>query len=417
MRNFAIPAFVIAVCGAVLSAQPTMAADRAIAPGGTLRAVYLASNPAQAVQDRASGAIRGVSADLARELARRIGMEVEIKPVADPKAVINAVSGDEADIGFVAFEPSRAGTVEFSQTYMLVRQSFLVLEESGIRAIADIDRAGQKIAGTRNDSITLFMKRKFCHAALLEIDNNPAEIRRLLAAKEIDAFGANRQRLTNLMKDAPGLRLLPDSLFGVPQTIIVPKGRAEVLSTVNRFIDDVRASGFLQRSIESSGVIGLEAAPAGSWQPSVPDYEHDSEKREPVSRLREARQRARPKAGPTTGSGGRRKVGKDHAHVKKTVGASPSQKTFCNCLLLEAEPTWPNSAATSAIDPGRVKTSTFNLRVEIPSRFRRFENQQRWQLLSKANNREKNSALYFFFAASISCTTRAHRSVSLLMKR
>jgi len=271
MRNFAIPAFVIAVCAAVLSAQPTMAADRAIAPGGTLRAVYLASNPAQAVQDRASGAIRGVSADLARELARRIGMEVEIKPVADPKAVINAVSGDEADIGFVAFEPSRAGTVEFSQTYMLVRQSFLVLEESGIRAIADIDRAGQKIAGTRNDSITLFMKRKFCHAALLEIDNNPAEIRRLLAAKEIDAFGANRQRLTNLMKDAPGLRLLPDSLFGVPQTIIVPKGRAEVLSTVNRFIDDVRASGFLQRSIESSGVIGLEAAPAGSWQPSVPD--------------------------------------------------------------------------------------------------------------------------------------------------
>src|SRR5450759_1602936 len=140
MRNLAILAFAVAVFGA----QSTLADDRAIAPGGTLRAVYLASNPAQAVQDRASGAIRGVSADLARELARRIGMAVEIKPVADPKAVINAVSGDEADIGFVAFEPSRAGTVEFSQTYMLVRQSFLVIEGSNIRAMADVDRAGQK---------------------------------------------------------------------------------------------------------------------------------------------------------------------------------------------------------------------------------------------------------------------------------
>ena len=115
------------------------------------------------------------------------------------------------------------------------------------------------------------MKRKLRQATLLEIENNPAEIKRLLTAKEIDAFGANRQRLANLMKDTPGLRMLPDSLFGVPQTIIVPKGKAEVLSTVNRFIDDLRATGFLQRAIDSSGVIGLEAAPAGSWQPAVPD--------------------------------------------------------------------------------------------------------------------------------------------------
>ena len=267
MRHLAILGLLLAMFGA----QPTLADDRALAPGGTLRAVYLASNPAQAVQDRATGAIRGASADLARELGRRINMPVEIRPVADPKAVIDAVSGGGADIGFVAFAPERVGTVEFSQVYMLVRQSFLVREDSRIRAVADIDRKDQKIAGTFNDSITLFMKRKFKNATLREIANDPAEIKRLLLAKEIDAFGANRQRLTNLMKDTPGLRLLPDSLFGVPQTIIVPKGKAEVLAAVNRFIDDVRASGFLKTAIESSGVVGLEAAPAGSWQPSVPD--------------------------------------------------------------------------------------------------------------------------------------------------
>src|SRR5664279_1834459 len=158
-----VKAFVIfALALAVFGAQPALADDRDLAPTGTLRAVYLASNPAQAVQDRATGAIRGVSA----ELARRIGVPVEIRPVADPKAVIDAVSGTAADIGFVAFEPSRVGTVEFSQTYMLVRQSFLVLEGSRIRAIADIDRTGQKIAGTHNDSITLFMKRKLRQATL-----------------------------------------------------------------------------------------------------------------------------------------------------------------------------------------------------------------------------------------------------------
>jgi polar amino acid transport system substrate-binding protein len=142
MKN---PALIVA---ALLLAAGTAAAND-IAPGGTLRAVYLSSNPAQAIQDRATGVIRGASADLARELGKRIGMPVAFSSVANPPAIIDAVNNGQADIGFVAYEPSRAGTVEFSQTYMLVQQSFLVLDDSPIRAIADVDRAGQKIAGTR----------------------------------------------------------------------------------------------------------------------------------------------------------------------------------------------------------------------------------------------------------------------------
>ena len=255
---------------ALLSLQPALAGDRDIAPGGTLRAAYLGGNPAQAVRDP-NGAIRGVSADVARELARRTGVPVEFKPLANPKAVIDAVTGGDADIGFIAYAPERAGTVEFSQAYVMSGQGFLVLEESSIRSTADIDRAGQKIAGGHADSISLFMKRKFKHATLSEISHDTAEIKRLLLAKEIDAFGANRQRLANIVKEGPGFRILPDNLFGVPQTIIVPKGKAEVLAAVNRFIDDVRASGFLKKSVDASGVAGLEVAPGGSWTPSVPD--------------------------------------------------------------------------------------------------------------------------------------------------
>src|SRR4051812_32701833 len=170
---------------------PPLACANDIAPGGTLRAVYLGSNPAQAVQDRSTGAIRGASADLARELARRINVPVELQPAVNPQGVIDAVSSGAADIGFVAYEPSRAGTVEFSQTYMLVQQSFLVLEGSSIHAIADIDRAGQVIAAVRNDSIALYLKRKLKQATLLETENNTAQIQHLLTGKESDAFGAN----------------------------------------------------------------------------------------------------------------------------------------------------------------------------------------------------------------------------------
>jgi polar amino acid transport system substrate-binding protein len=196
---------------AVLCAAPALAND--IVPGGTLRAVYLGSNPAQAMRDPATGEIRGASFELARELARRNNIPFEFKPIAGPPAVIEAVKNGEADIGFVAYEATRVGTVEFSKTYMLVRQSFLVLDGSSIREIADIDRPSLKIAGTLNDSITLCMKRILKRATLVELENNAAEISRRLLAREIDAIGANRQRLTTLSKATPGTRLLPDDLF------------------------------------------------------------------------------------------------------------------------------------------------------------------------------------------------------------
>jgi polar amino acid transport system substrate-binding protein len=248
---------------AVLLVTTTGAVANELAPTGTLRAAYLGTNPAQAIRDPATGEVRGASYDLARELARRNNVPLEFTPIAGPPAVIEAVKSGQADIGFVAYEATRLGTVEFSQIYMLVRQSFLVLDGSPIKAVADIDRPGQKIAGTRNDSITLCMKRILKQATAVELDNNPPELARALAAREIDALGANRQRLTTLSRAVPGSRLLADDLFNVPQNIIVAMGRPAALAAVNAFIDEVRASGFLHAAIERGGAIGVAPAPAG----------------------------------------------------------------------------------------------------------------------------------------------------------
>ena len=251
----------VMIAAALASGSSVMAGD--VVPGDTLRAAYLGTNPAQAMRDAATGEVRGAAYDLARELARRNNVRLEFKPIAGPPAVIAAVKNGEADIGFVAYEATRLGTVEFSQTYMLVRQSFLVLDGSPIKAVADIDRAGQKIGGTVNDSITLCMKRILKQATIVELENNPAELSKALTARTIDALGANRQRLTTLSTATPGTRLLPDDLFNVPQNIVVPKDRPAALAAVNALIDEARASGFLQSAIERGGAIGVAVAPAG----------------------------------------------------------------------------------------------------------------------------------------------------------
>ena len=118
MRNHLLAAV------AILSTTSIAALAQAdVAPTGTLRAAYLSTNPAQSTKDPQTGEPRGASYDLARELAKRIGKPLAFNPIAGPPAVIEAVKSGQADIGFVAYEATRLGTVEFSQTYMLVHRA------------------------------------------------------------------------------------------------------------------------------------------------------------------------------------------------------------------------------------------------------------------------------------------------------
>jgi polar amino acid transport system substrate-binding protein len=241
------------------------AAQPALAPGGTLRAVYLETNPAHAVKDAKTGEIRGAVIDLTRELARRLGTAVALRGAPSPQSVIDAIQRGEGDIGFVAYNPERAGPVEFTQPYMLVQQTFLVREDSSISSVTHIDRTGQRIGAGKGDSVALYLGRTLKQAQLVELAGaGPGDATQMLLAGKIDAFGANRQRLTDLVRGVSGLRLLRDDLYGVEQTIIVSKGKTDALKELNQFIDDVRRSGFLRTAIERSGVIGISVAPTPS---------------------------------------------------------------------------------------------------------------------------------------------------------
>ena len=227
-----------------------------------IRVAYLASNPAQAMKDPATGEVRGVVPDLVRELERTRGVTVTLMGRPNPQGVIDAVRNGEAEIGFVAYNPERAGPVEFTKPYLLVNQTFIVRNDSPIKSIADVDRQGRKLGATRADSIALYLRRTLKQGQLLELDDTSQNtIERLLQDGVIDAYGSNRQRLTDWTKSTKGVRLLSDDLYGVEQAIIVPGGRRDALDAANQFIDEVRRSGFLKTAVERSGVVGITVAP------------------------------------------------------------------------------------------------------------------------------------------------------------
>ena len=73
--------------------------------------------------------------------------------------------------------------------------------------------------------------------------------------RHVDAYGTNRQRLTELAARNPGYRLLPDNFHGVEQSVVVAKGGKALVDFVNGVLDEARSSGLIAASIERAGLV------------------------------------------------------------------------------------------------------------------------------------------------------------------
>ena len=237
-------------------------ADRAVVPTGTLRAVFIGSNPVQGAIDPKTGEARGPAAEISQALARRLGVPVKVAGVAGPGAVIEAVKKGEADIGFLAFDPARAEEVDYSRAYSLVQNTYIVLDRSPLRSAADVDRAGVRVGVAGRDASDLYLTRTLKNA---ELKRNPGgdvdKAVQMLRAGEIDAYGANRQRLSEAAARIPDLRLFPDNFYGVGQAVVVAKGNGALLRAVNGTLEEARASGLVAAAIARAGLKGVDVAP------------------------------------------------------------------------------------------------------------------------------------------------------------
>ena len=93
-------ALALSLVGTIQQDAVPQTAASGLAATGTLRAAFLATNPVQGRIDPRTGVVTGPVADLAGELARRLGAAVALLPEPNPAAVIERVKNRQADIGF-----------------------------------------------------------------------------------------------------------------------------------------------------------------------------------------------------------------------------------------------------------------------------------------------------------------------------
>jgi polar amino acid transport system substrate-binding protein len=244
----------------VLLALPLQATS--LAPTGTLRASFIATNPVQGRVDPKTFEATGPAPDLVRELARRLGVPFSIVPLPDAGRVLQSVVRGEVDIAFLAYEAERASQVDFSDPYTASGAAYAVPAVSLFRRSADVDRPGVTIGAIAGQSPEVYVRQHVTRARVESLPAVPpnAELGKMILGGRFQAFAANRTRMEELARAVPGIRVLEDNFMVTSQAVVVPKGQAARLADVNRFLADVRASGFVKASIDRANLAGVEVA-------------------------------------------------------------------------------------------------------------------------------------------------------------
>jgi polar amino acid transport system substrate-binding protein len=216
--------------------------------------------PPQYVRNSATGELCGVLLEIIRALGARIGVEVVVIERPTPSQAVDCLNGGACDIASLGFDPSRVAQVGgFSPPLLQVDYTYLVPEHSSIRSAVDVDRPGVRIAVVRDHASTLALHRMLRQAEQMEAETADAAFD-MLCAGYVDAWASVRPALLDYSSRLSGSHVLGDSYGANFPALVVAKGQTARLAYLREFVEEAKASGLVQRTIERAGQAGYQVA-------------------------------------------------------------------------------------------------------------------------------------------------------------
>lgn len=215
---------------------------------GVLRVGINLGNPVLA--QGSAEAPTGVSVDIAREIAARLGADVELTCFGAARESLAALVDGRVDVGFLAVEPAREGEVAFTAPYVVIEGVYAVPRDSAIRSREDVDRAGVRVGVKRGSAYDLYLSRTLEHAEVVRGDEG-VEIFR---AEGLEVAAGIRQPLSEYVAANEDLRLIDERFMEIRQAVAIRRDkRPETLSFLAETVENLKASGFIAAALERSG--------------------------------------------------------------------------------------------------------------------------------------------------------------------
>lgn len=257
----AAAAVLIATPAASQAVKPDPAVVKALAPSGKLRAAINVGNSVLVQRNPKTGELQGVEVRLAKELAKALGVPLEMVSYPDAATVADAASKDQWNVGFLAPDPKRAETIIFTQPYVLMEGAYLVRADSPYRTSDDLDRDGVRIGVGRGTAYDLYLSRVLKHAVLVRTPTPQSAIDQFAVDKNLDAATGGGVVLDAYVKTRPGLRVIHPGFQTMEQCIAVPKDEEAAIPFVRAFLERMKTSGFVRKGLDETGQTSTAVAP------------------------------------------------------------------------------------------------------------------------------------------------------------
>jgi polar amino acid transport system substrate-binding protein len=208
----------------------------------------------------ADGSPRGITADLGKALAQKLGARIEFMVAPNTGVLTDALAEARIDAAFMPVDDERRKRLDFGPMYALVESTYMVTAASGIETLAEVDRLGVRVVGVANTTTIRAAGRTLKSVqpiAATSIDDALV----MLREERADAFALGRDSLPDFVAMFPGSRIVDGGFQQTGIAIAVPKGRPAALAYVTEFMNEAKGSGLVRRAMDRAGMNGLPVAP------------------------------------------------------------------------------------------------------------------------------------------------------------
>jgi len=231
-----------------------------VTAGNELRAAVISSNPVLVTRSP-DGQLGGVSIELARALAVKLGVPLRVIPYENPARYNESLGKGEWDIGLAARDPGRAEHLAFSDVFMEVDNGYVARPGSSLHSAEEVDQPGIRVAVAQGSAPDGFLSRTLKNAEIVRVPGGLGPARDALASGRADVYGENVHLAYRIAAELPGATVLDGRFNVVQMSVAVPKDNAAALPIVNKFVSEAKRSGTIANAIARSDLRGVRPGP------------------------------------------------------------------------------------------------------------------------------------------------------------
>ena len=198
------------------------------------------------------GDLVGIDVEIAGAIAEKLGMTLEIMDM-DFGAIIGAVESGKADIGMAGMtvDPTRAESINFSDSYATGVQVVIVPEGSPITSVDDLRAEGATyVVGVQQDTTgDLYSTEEFGDARVSRFNKTNEAIMALTTGR-VDCVIIDNEPAKNFVAANEGLTILDTEYAVEDYAIAIAKDNTELLDQINTALAELTEDGTIPAIIE-----------------------------------------------------------------------------------------------------------------------------------------------------------------------